>query len=74
MRKDGHNYYFNKQGDGLIMFKLDDTDGIVGEAVRRLEDDESFDIFERTYGDWDYVMSREKYIEKWCNQAYAEIK
>jgi hypothetical protein len=52
MRKDGHNYYFNKQGDGLIMFKLDDTDGIVGEAVRRLEDDESFDIFERTYGDW----------------------
>jgi hypothetical protein len=74
MRKDGHNYYFNKQGDGLIMFKLDDTDGIVGEAVRRLEDDESFDIFERTYGDWDYVMSREKYIEKWCNQAYAENK
>ena len=72
MRKDGHNYYFNKYGSGLMMFKLDEG-GVVGEAVKRLEDDEAFDIFERTYEQWDYVMSREDYIEKWCTQAQAEI-
>lgn len=67
MRKDGHNYYFNKHGNGLMMFRLGD-DGVIGEAVMRLEEDEAFDIFERTYEQWDYVMSREAYIEKWCMQ------
>lgn len=72
MQKDGHNYYFNKQGDSLIMFKIED-DGIVGEAVKRLDVDESFDIFERTYEPWEYLMGREEYIEKWCNQAENKL-
>lgn len=63
MQKDGINYYFNKHGSGLIMFRIADN-GFTGEAIRRLDDDESFDILERTYNQWDYVMDREEYIAK----------